>query len=69
MLFAIHGGAVPASAFFNPNSIQFVGGKGAYKFHKSRSITINKEITIIVDVDDKNCLVQLTVVLEFNQSR
>ena len=26
-----------------------------------------KQITTIVDADDKNCLVQLTVVLEFNQ--
>ena len=69
MIFETSKGAVPTSAFFNPNSIQFVGGKGAYKFHKSRSITINKEITIIVDVDDKNCLAELTIVLKLNQSR
>jgi len=28
-----------------------------------------KEITIIVDADDKNCLAQLTVALQLNQSR
>jgi len=28
-----------------------------------------KRVSIIVDVDDKNCLAELTVVLEFNQSR
>ena len=27
----------------------------------------NKEASIIVDVDDKNCLVQLTVALKLNQ--
>ena len=27
----------------------------------------NKEISIIVDVDDKNCLAQLTVAQKFNQ--
>ena len=38
--------------------------EGAGKFLGS---SLNKEITIIVDVDDKNCLAQLTVVLKLNQ--
>jgi len=32
VLFETSKGAVPACAFFNPNSIQLVGGKGAGSF-------------------------------------
>ena len=47
MLFEISEGAVPASAFFNPNSIQFVGGKGAgsfiYILDKIREVSNEKD--------------------------
>jgi hypothetical protein len=66
-------GAVPASPFFYPNSIRLVGGKGAGRFMMTETYCGvyrgDKQISIIVDVDDKNCLAELTVALKFNQSR
>jgi hypothetical protein len=35
--------------------------------HFTASIEGNKKTSTIVDVDDKNCLAQLTVVQKFNQ--
>jgi len=56
VLFETPKGAVPASAFFNPNSIQLVGGKGADRFIMTETYCgvyrENKETSIIVDVDD-----------------
>ena len=70
VLFETSKGAVPASAFFNQNSIQLVGGKGAGKLKAEKSLAsdrVKKEFSFIVDADDKNCLAQLTVVLKLNQ--
>ena len=69
VLFETSKGAVPASAFFNQNSIQLVGGKGAGKLKAEKSLAsdrVKKEFSFIVDADDKNCLAQLTVVLKSN---
>jgi hypothetical protein len=74
MLFETSKGAVPASAFFNPNSIQLVGGKGADNFPQGRHYTEsfykkyrgNRKTSTFVDVDDKNCLAQLTVAMKLN---
>ena len=69
MLFETSKGAVPASAFFNLNSSQLVGGKGAGKLKAEKSLAsdrVKKEFPFIVDADDKNCLSQLTVALMLN---
>ena len=69
MLFETSKGAVPASAFFNQNSIQLVGGKGAGKLKAEKSLAserVKKQFSFIVDADDKNCFAELTVALKLN---
>jgi len=41
--------------------------KGAGKITTGGEYQLKRQITTIVDVDDKNCLVQLTVVQKLNQ--
>jgi hypothetical protein len=69
VLFEIHGGAVPASAFSNKKSFKLVGGKGAGNVFRTESIlpiTMKRKVPLMVDVGDKNCLAQLTVALKLN---
>ena len=53
--------------FFKEVTVLVRRKRRRWKIHKIRRVLINKEISTIVDVDDKNCLAELTVVQKLNQ--
>ncbi|HEY5773817.1 MAG TPA: hypothetical protein VIS75_14370 [Chitinophagaceae bacterium] len=61
--------SVTLGSSINKEYAQLIGGRGAGKFAREGEYQLKKEITTIVDADDRNCLAELTVVLKFNQSR